>query len=104
MQEPIFRVVTQSSLPMAAGDTTIQLNSSALQVRLPFWQYSGFIWNRPASITLRPGTDDEKVVPIVDGTRLAQIAIFGSCLATALLLLVFTPRTAKKAKAHSSSK
>ena len=86
MQQPLFRLETQTSQPIEAGNTTVQLTTQVFQIRFPFLKNGGLIYHRPVSVTVQPGTENELVVPVVDVTRLAQIGLFMCTLLTALIM------------------
>ena len=77
------------------GETTelsgfrITPRSQALAVRVPF---GGFVWNRPVAVKVE--TDGvEQDIPIVDATRVTQIAIYIMAGVVALLLRRLTRAT-----------
>jgi hypothetical protein len=68
-----------------SGDDVITPVAHCLTLRFPF---VGFAWSRPHSLRVKRG-DESHEVPIVDVTRLAQLAIYGAgiCLASILWLI-----------------
>lgn len=70
--------------PVTVGGLTITPQSQALTVRFP---YGGFVWNRPVAVIVEE-EGQIKRIPIVDVTRVAQVAAYGAVLLWALLYLV----------------
>ena len=65
--------------PVTVGEVTVTPRARALVVRLP---HGGFVWNRPTAVTVqRAGT--VRRVPVVDGTRLLQLALLALAVALA---------------------
>jgi hypothetical protein len=75
----------QISQPVTAGSTTIQLTTQVFRLNLPFLRNGGLIYHRPVSVVVRPGTADERVVPVIDITRLVQIGLIVTALFTLLV-------------------
>ena len=68
-----------SAAPVTVGDVTVTPRARALVVRLP---QGGFVWNRPTAVTVeRAGA--VRRVPVVDVTRLLQLALLALSAATA---------------------
>ena len=59
--------------PLSIGNTTLRPVSQAVMVHLPFGQ---FVWNRPSEVVVENG-GQARHIPVVDVTRMAQIAIYG---------------------------
>jgi hypothetical protein len=74
----------------SVGDTEITACSQTMVVDLPFGHLA---WNRPSSLRVQHG-GTTRVVPIVDLTRLAQLAICASAFA-ALIGAVAAGRRAR---------
>ncbi|MEW5989331.1 MAG: hypothetical protein AB1791_22110 [Chloroflexota bacterium] len=66
--------------PVRVGDIVITLQAQALAIRLPF---AGLVWNRPLAVLVERDGRQERI-PIVNVTRLAQIAL----LALAVVFLM----------------
>jgi hypothetical protein len=68
-----------SAAPVTVGDVTVTPRARALVVRLP---QGGFVWNRPTAVTVqRAGA--VRQIPVVDVTRLLQLALLGLAAAIA---------------------
>jgi hypothetical protein len=63
------------------GDAGITPESQALIIR---WPNGGFVWNRPVAVLVERGETVERI-PIVDVTRVAQLALLGIGAAASLL-------------------
>ena len=61
---------------IVVGDRVIVPQSRSLALRGPS---RGWVWNRPVAILVRQG-DETQRIPIVDVTRIAQLALFGASL------------------------
>lgn len=62
--------------------------AQAVGLRLPF---AGFIWTRPVAVSVRNKGASERI-PIVDVTRVAQVAIVAAALLVGLTLWQMTMR------------
>lgn len=83
---------THSGNPVSAGDVTITPQSQALIIR---WPFGGFVWNRPAAIRVQYGAQVLSA-PIVDVTRVAQVAMLGLsvlCSIVAAILMIRSRRS-----------
>lgn len=83
--------------PVTVDDITVTPRSQALTVR---WPGGGWVWNRPVGLVIQQGqTDDESEsshIPIVDVTRVAQLALYGLSLAFLIAGLVLSIRKKKE--------
>jgi len=95
MQTSILRIETLTSPPITIPDAQVYVRSRLVQLRFPAVN-GGLIWNRPVAIVVRTPDGQEKIVPILDVTRLALLALAGICF-TGIITLLFPRR--KKAKA-----
>jgi hypothetical protein len=67
------------------GELTITPVSRVFAVRLP---YINFIWNRPHIVRVEKG-DDVEEIPVVNVTRMAQLAVYGfGVFIMAIVLLI----------------
>lgn len=75
----------------------VTLQAQALKVHTPFFS---FVWNRPAALLVHQDgaqeIDLEERIPIVDATRLAQIAMIP--FAALIALLIARMAAARKGK------
>ncbi len=84
----VIRRQTVSGDRVAVGNVSVTPQSQALIVRAPF---GGLVWNRPVAILVQRGHQTERI-PIVDVTRMAQLALLGLSLAFAILAILARPR------------
>ncbi len=74
---PISRdVVHWQTLPgdeVTRGDVRVTPQSRALTLR---WPHGGLVWNRPVAVLVERNGRSERI-PIVDVTRVVQLALFG---------------------------
>jgi hypothetical protein len=94
MQTSILRIETRTSPPIKIPDAQLYVRSRLVQLRFPIVN-GGLIWNRPAAIVVRPLNGQEKVIPVLDMTRIAVFTLAGICF-TSILTFMFLKR--KKAK------
>lgn len=81
-----FQFETRSSRSLAFGDRFLTVHSWVLQILTPG---GGLIWNYPVAVTVRTSDGEverEERLPIIDPTRLAQVALVGLSLAAAILM------------------
>ena len=76
----MFQLQALTGNPVQAGDLTITPQSQVLIIRLPF---AGLVWRRPTAILVERAGQTSRI-PIVDVTRVIQLALFG------VVALVFT--------------
>jgi hypothetical protein len=82
---------TLSGAKVTVGGVSATPRSQALTIR---WPKGGFVWNRPAAVLVERGEETERI-PIVDVTRVAQVALLGLGLVfmlAAVLLSVWRRR------------
>ena len=70
--------------PVTLGDLTIIPEAQALTFRLP---KVGMVWNRPSAVLIEQG-DMVARLPIIDITRLAQVALLSLSLCFTLVALI----------------
>jgi LPXTG-motif cell wall-anchored protein len=75
-------------------DAQLYVRARLVQLRIPS-AHGGLIWNRPVAIVVRPSNGPEKVIPVLDLTRIAMFSLAGICF-TGILGFMFLKR--KKAK------
>jgi hypothetical protein len=74
------------------GEWTITPVARSLRIDLPA-RSGGIIWNRPVGVTISRAGEEPTWQPIVDLTRLAQLAIWG---AVGLVLMIAWLTTSKR--------
>jgi hypothetical protein len=83
-QQERFRWQKVSGETVTVGEIAVTPQSQALTV---CWPQGGWVWNRPAAVLVKQG-EEEKHIPIVDVTRVAQLGLYGLSLAFAVLGLI----------------
>ncbi len=93
-----IRLENTSAEPIVVGDTKITPQAQAFSVRFPF---GGFVWNRPTAVLVERD-DGTQRIPIVNVTRLAQIALFGVILAISVIItLLVAQQQARQRRLHN---
>ena len=87
---------TTAADPVIVGDTRVTPQAQALVIRFPF---GGFVWNRPIAVLVERD-DMTRRIPIVDVTRLVQIALFGSLLAFSVIITLLAAQRARQRRIH----
>ena len=73
-----------SGAAVTVGDVSATPQSQALSVR---WPHGGWVWNRPVALLVERNGKRERI-PIVDVTRVAQLALYGLSVVLAVVGLV----------------
>ena len=94
MQTSLFRVGTLNGPPIDVPHGQVYLRSQFVQLLFPVIN-GGLIWNRPATVVVRSWDGQERVLPIVDITRIALLALAGLGLATALVSVLLGRKTSE---------
>lgn len=87
---------TTAADPIVVGDTRVTPQAQALVVRLPF---GGFVWNRPIAVLVERD-DMTRRIPIVDVTRLVQIALLGSFFAFSVIITLSAAQRTRRRRIH----
>ena len=77
-----IRLENTSAEPIVVGDTRLTPQAQALSLRFPF---GGFVWNRPIAVLVERD-DSTQRIPIVNVTRVVQIALFGLVLSFSVII------------------
>jgi len=77
----MFQSQAVSGSPVRAGDITVTPQSRALIVRLPF---GGLVWRRPTAVLVERAGQTSRI-PIVDVTRVVQLALLGASMFVVLV-------------------
>jgi len=85
MRTSLFRIETHTSAPIPIPDAQLYIRSQAVQVKFPAIQ-GGLIWNRPVASVVRSSDGQEKVIPILDVTRIILFTLAGFCFASLFVL------------------
>ncbi len=88
---PFFTIETLPGETIQAGRNKITTFSQAVKLILPSSR-GGVIWNRPVSVLVQGADGSEQVLPVVDVTRIAQLALFGIGLAGGILFWLIRRR------------
>ena len=87
METSLLRIETHTSPPVTTPDGQIYVRSQVVQVRFPAIN-GGLIWNRPVAVALRQLNGQEKIVPVLDITRIILLTLAGLSL-TSVLIFIF---------------
>jgi hypothetical protein len=79
----MFQRRTLSGEPVVVGGMTVTPQSQAVALR---WPGGGWVWNRPVAVLVEQDGVTRRI-PIVDVTRLAQLAFLGVGLGVWILAL-----------------
>ena len=90
MRTSKLRIETLTSPPITIQGAEFSLRSRLVQLSFPAIN-GGLIWNRPVGIVVRNPDEQEKIVPILDITRIAIFAWVGLCF-TCIFVLFFLRR------------
>ncbi len=88
---PFITIETLPGETIQAGKNKITPISQAVKLILP-GSKGGLIWNRPVSVLVQGADDSEQVLPVVDVTRVVQLALLGIGLASGILLWLIKRR------------
>ncbi len=88
----IVRWERHQSASQDIGDTTLTLESRALEVRLPF---GGLVWNRPTAVVTRRRGEASRRTGISDGTSRTQVGMVTGCVATFVLMTLLRSKRNK---------
>jgi hypothetical protein len=91
-----IRLENTSAEPILVGDTQITPQAQAFSLRFPF---GGFVWNRPTAVLVERD-DVTQRIPIVDVTRVAQIALFGLGLSFSIIITLLAAQRAGQRRIH----
>ena len=87
---------TTAADPVIVGDTRVTPQAQALVIRFPF---GGFVWNRPIAVLVEHD-DMTRRIPIVNVTRLAQIAMLGSFLTFSVIITILAAQRTRRRRIH----
>jgi hypothetical protein len=90
MRTSLFRIDTLTSSPITTPGAQVTVRSQAVQVRIPAI-HGGLIWNRPVACVVRTPDGQERIIPILDITRIVLLVLAGFSF-TSLFVLVFLRR------------
>ena len=88
MERNLVQFRNVSGQPITLGRFTLTPQARILTIRLPF---GGFVWNRAGSVVVEEA-GQTKLYPVVNVTRIAQIALAGSSLLFTIISLFMIKR------------
>ncbi len=88
---PFLTIETLPGGTIQSGPNKITPFSQAVKLMLP-GSRGGLIWNRPVSVLVQGTDGSENVLPVVDVTRIAQLALLGVGLAFGILFWLINRR------------
>ncbi len=86
--QDFIRLENTSADPIVVGDTRITPQAQAFSVRFPF---GGIVWNRPTAVLVERD-DLTQRIPIVDVTRVAQVALLGLVVTFSIIITLLAAR------------
>ena len=87
METSNLHIETLTSPPIPIQDAQFYVRSQVVQIKLPTIN-GGLIWNRPISVVIHTPDSQEKLIPILDITRIALFTLAGFCF-TSIFVLMF---------------
>ena len=89
---PAITIETMPGETIDVGKHKITPFSQAVKLIIP-GSKGGLIWNRPVSVLVQEADGSEQVLPVVDITRVAQLALLGIGLAGGILFWLIKRRS-----------
>ena len=86
-----MRIDTLTSPPITIPGAQIYIRSQAVQVGIPA-VHGGLIWNRPVATVVHTTDGQEKVIPILDFTRIILYILAGFCFISMFVLILLRSR------------
>jgi hypothetical protein len=72
-----FEYEAHQGEPIRAGGRTLTPVARSLRISLP-GKAVGLIWNRPVAVNVQTAGEVDRMIPVVDGTRIIQLWIVGA--------------------------
>ena len=88
MNTPPLLIETLTSQPIRVKDSQLRLRSQVVELRLPIAS-GGLIWNRPIAVLVKTPDGQEHVLPVVDVTRIAVLALMTFSFVSTFLFMLF---------------
>ncbi len=85
-----------SAEPIVVGDTRVTPQAQSFTIRFPF---GGFVWNRPTAVLVERAGETQRI-PIVNVTRVAQVALFGLMVAFSVIIPLLAAQRARQRRVH----
>jgi hypothetical protein len=83
-----IQLQTVSGEEVTVRDVTLTPQSQVLTIR---WPSGGFVWNRPLAVLVERDGQTERI-PVVDVTRIAQLAFLGLSLVFSIVAIILSIR------------
>ncbi len=90
-----IRMETRAGKPLHAAGRKITPFSQALILNFP-GAPAGLVWNRPVSVLVRESDGSEIVIPVIDYTRRAELALLGVVAGFTMMLAIYRLLFARK--------
>jgi hypothetical protein len=91
-RRPMFRYAVMDGEPVSVGGVRVTPQARVLEIH---WPGGGLVWNRPVAVTVERGGGTMRM-PIVDATRVAQIALGAFAAVYALVTAAQTTRSMRR--------
>jgi hypothetical protein len=82
---PLLQFETRAGEPIRVGKTQIVPYAKVLHIPFPGMR-GGIIWNRPLAVGVQEPEQEERIIPVPDVTRQAQLTLLGISLVCAVLI------------------
>lgn len=77
MPNKFFIQQTSAGDPIEVNDLTVYPIARSYRINVPK-VHGGILWNKPLAVMVEDSLGNRQVIPVVDRTRLLQIAIFSA--------------------------
>lgn len=77
MANKFFIQQTSAGNPIEVNDLTVYPIARSYRLNVPK-VHGGILWNKPLAVIVEDSLGNRQVIPVVDRTRLLQIAILGA--------------------------
>ena len=94
METSLLRIETLTSPPITTPEAQIYVRSQVVQLMFPAFN-GGLIWNRPVAVAVRNLNGQEKIVPVLDITRIVLFTLAGLSF-TSIFIFLFLRRRMPK--------
>jgi hypothetical protein len=92
MSNSFLHIETFTSQPIKVKDSQIRLRSQVIQFRLPIG-HGGLIWNRPTAVLVHTADGQDHILPVLDVTRIAVLALITFSFISTFLFMRFRRKT-----------
>jgi hypothetical protein len=86
---------TSAGEPIEINDLTVYPIARSYRINFPK-VYGGIIWNKPLAVIVEDSVGNRQVIPVIDRTRLLQIAIYGAGFIITMLTWFVFRKTRKQ--------